>query len=68
MRSALKKPGGRIMDYELLFRDLIAELRENDGKMLRRILRMLRENNDPETRDLYITLIQHPELYDLVPN
>jgi hypothetical protein len=37
-------------------------------KMLRRLLKALREKDDPQTKDLYVTLVQHPELYDLVPN
>jgi hypothetical protein len=48
--------------------DLIAELRESDGKMLRRLLRLLREKGDPDSKHLYVTLAQHPGLYDLVPN
>jgi len=66
--SALKKPGGRIMDEELLFRDRIAVLRENDGMMLRRVLETLRKMDDHEAKDLYGMLVQHPELHDLVPN
>jgi hypothetical protein len=48
--------------------DLIAELRQNDGKMLRRLLRLLREKDDTDSKDLYVKLARHPELYDLVPN
>jgi hypothetical protein len=54
--------------FDDLFCELVADLRRDDGMMLRRVLKVLREKDDPETRDLYVTLIQHPELYDLVPN
>ena len=56
------------MDEELLFRDRIAVLRENDGMMLRRVLETLRKMDDHEAKDLYGMLVQHPELHDLVPN
>jgi hypothetical protein len=46
--------------------DFIAELRQNDGKVLRRLLRLLRQKDDPDSKDLYVMLVQHPELYDLV--
>jgi hypothetical protein len=48
--------------------DLIAELRQNAGQMLHRLLSLLREEEDPDAKDLYVTLVQHPDLYDLVPN
>ena len=48
--------------------DRIAELRENDGMVLRRVLETLREMDDPEAKELYGILVQHPELHDLVPN
>jgi hypothetical protein len=56
------------MNDDVNLSDLIAELRDNDGAMLRRLLRLLREDEDPDAKDLYVTLVQHPDLYDLVPN
>jgi hypothetical protein len=47
---------------------IIEELREADGKMLRRLLKSLRENDDPDARELYERLIKHPALRDLVPH
>ena len=40
--------------------DRIAELRENDGMVLRRVLETLREMDDPEAKELYGILVQHP--------
>ena len=57
-----------IMNHDVNLSDLIAELRQNDGKMLRRLLKLLREMDDSDSKDLYVTLVRHPELYDLVPN
>jgi hypothetical protein len=57
-----------IMNDDVNLSDLIAELRQNDGKMLRRLLRLLREKDDTDSKDLYVKLARHPELYDLVPN
>jgi hypothetical protein len=57
-----------IMNDDVNLSDLIAELRKNDGKMLRRLLQLLREKDDIDSKDLYVKLVRHPELYDLVPN
>jgi len=56
------------MDDDLNLSDLIAELRQDDGNMLRRLLKLLRQRGDSDSKDLYLMLVQHPELYDLVPN
>jgi hypothetical protein len=56
------------MNYDINLSDLISELRNNDGEMLRRLLHLLRQDEDPEAKGLYATLVQHPDLYDLVPN
>jgi hypothetical protein len=56
------------MSDDPFLNDIIAELRGNEGEMLRRLLKALCDKEDPEAKDLYVTLIQHPELYDLVPN
>jgi hypothetical protein len=68
--DGVRKPegGNSIMYDDEKFSDLIAELRQEDGKMLRRLLKHLREKADPDSKDLYVTLVQHPELHDLVPN
>jgi hypothetical protein len=34
-----------IMNHDVNLSDLIAELRQNDGKMLRRLLKLLRETS-----------------------
>jgi hypothetical protein len=59
---------GSIMDDDLNLSDLIAELRQDDGNMLRQLLNLLRQKEDSDSKDLYVMLVQHPELYDLVPN
>jgi hypothetical protein len=56
------------MNDDVNLSDFIAELRQNDGKMLRRLLKLLGQKGDPDSKDLYVMLVQHPELYDLVPN
>jgi hypothetical protein len=56
------------MDDDLNLSDLIAELRQDDGNMLRQLLNLLRQKEDSDSKDLYVMLVQHPELYDLVPN
>ena len=56
------------MDDDGKFSDLIAELRQDDGKLLRLLLKHLRDKEDVNSRDLYVTLIQHPDLNDMVPN
>ena len=56
------------MNDDVNLSDFIGELRQNDGKMLWRLLKLLREKDDPDSKDLYVMLVQHPELFDLVPN
>ena len=56
------------MNDDIDLSDLISELRNNDGEMLRRLLHLLRQDEDPEAKGLYATLVQHPNLHNLVPN
>jgi hypothetical protein len=52
-------------DEIALGEEIIAELRENEGKSLRALLKALRDGGD---QDLYEKLIRHPRLTDLVPH
>jgi hypothetical protein len=47
---------------------LIDALRENDGAKLRSLLNRLRDNPDPDAREVYERLIRNPALSDLIPH
>jgi hypothetical protein len=47
---------------------LLEVLREEDGKLLRSLLKSLSKNKDPSAKRLAEVLIQHPLLRDLVPH
>jgi hypothetical protein len=53
---------------EMFLGTIIEELSAQDGAMFRCLLKRLREEDHPEAKSLFATLVTHPLLRDLVPH